>query len=152
MTGAHPAVPTPTGWTIDHVGIAVPDLDAGAEPYRSLGLAVHEDEEVPDQNVRVRILRAGDGWIELLAPLHEDTPVARFLASRGPGLHHLAFRVPDVDAALRDAVRSGARAIDATPRDGRAGSRVAFLHPTWSGGVLIELVQPSPARPDRQDS
>ena len=132
----------PRGWPIDHVGIAVPDLEAGATPWLALGLPVEEDEEVPSQGVVVRLLRAGDGFVELLAPLRTDTPVGRFLASRGPGLHHVAFRVGDVAAELARLRGEGARLIDETPRPGRGGSRVAFLHPRWAGGTLIELVQP----------
>lgn len=128
---------------IDHVGVAVPDLDAGQAPYAALGVRSVEDEEVPDQGVRVRLLDTGAGTIELLAPLAADTPVGRFLASRGPGLHHLAFRVADVRHALEAAVSSGLRPIDVVPRPGRAGSRVAFLHPRSVGGVLIELVEPA---------
>jgi methylmalonyl-CoA/ethylmalonyl-CoA epimerase len=136
-----PAAP-PRGWTIDHVGIAVPDLEAGAAPWLALGLPHAEDEEVPSQGVVVRLLRAGDGWVELLAPRDDASPVARFLASRGPGLHHLAFRVGDVAAELARLRADGARLVDEVPRAGRGGSRVAFLHPRWAGGVLVELVQP----------
>lgn len=132
----------PRGRQIDHVGIAVPDLDAGATPWLAFGLPVEEDEALPSQGVVVRLLRAGDGFVELLAPLRADTPVGRFLASRGPGLHHVAFRVGDVAAELERLRGEGARLIDETPRPGRGGSRVAFVHPGWAGGTLIELVQP----------
>jgi methylmalonyl-CoA/ethylmalonyl-CoA epimerase len=142
VTGDGATERTPRGWPIDHVGVAVPDLDAGAAPWLALGLPVAEDEAVPSQGVVVRLLHAGDGFVELLAPLRADTPVGRFLASRGPGLHHVAFRVGDVAAELERLRGEGARLIDETPRPGRGGSRVAFLHPRWTGGVLIELVQP----------
>lgn len=132
----------PYGLPIDHIGVAVPDLGTAAGPWSLLGLPVVEDEEVPSQQVRVRVLRAGNGWIELVAPTTPESPVARFLERRGPGLHHVALRVDDVTAELTRLVAAGARAIDAAPRAGRAGSRVAFLHPGWSGGVLIELVEP----------
>jgi methylmalonyl-CoA/ethylmalonyl-CoA epimerase len=136
----------PFGLAIDHLGVAVRDLDAAATPWTVLGLPVVEDEEVPEQGVRVRLLRAGDAWIELLAPTREDSPVGRFLARRGEGLHHVALRVDDVDRELARLIAVGARAIDARPRHGRAGSRVAFLHPGWAHGVLIELVQPAAPR------
>ena len=134
---------------IDHVGVAVPDLDAGQAPYVALGLRSVGEEIVPDQGVRVRVLDTGVGTIELLAPLAPDTPVGRFLTARGPGLHHLAFRVADVRRALESAIASGLAPIDDAPRSGRAGSRVAFLHPRSAGGVLIELVEPAagPSRP-----
>lgn len=142
MTGPDVAT-TPFGLPIDHVGVAVGDLDTGAQPWTLLGLPVVEDEELPEQGVRVRLLRAGDGWIELVAPTRAGGPVARFLERHGPGLHHVALRVDDVASELDRLVSAGARAIDPTPRRGRAGSRVAFLHPGWAGGVLIELVQPA---------
>jgi len=136
----------PFGLPIDHLGVAVHDLDAAVAPWALLGLPPVEDEEVPEQGVRVRLLRAGDAWIELLAPTRDDAPVGRFLAKRGEGLHHVALRVDDVEVELARLVGAGARAIDARPRRGRAGSRVAFLHPGWAHGVLIELVQPAAPR------
>lgn len=130
-------------WPVDHVGVAVHDLEAGAAPWGTLGLPLAGDETVADQGVRVRLLRTGNGFLELLAPLDEASPVARFLAKRGPGLHHLAFRVDDVAGELARLVSEGAEPIDEVPRLGRAGSRVAFLHPRGWGGVLVELVQPA---------
>jgi methylmalonyl-CoA/ethylmalonyl-CoA epimerase len=141
-----PANDRPFGLPIDHLGVAVHDLDAALGPWSLLGLPTVEDEEVPEQGVRVRLLRAGDAWIELLAPTREDSPVGRFLAKRGEGLHHVALRVDDVEGELARLTDAGARAIDARPRIGRAGSRVAFLHPGWAHGVLVELVQPAPPR------
>lgn len=140
------------GLSIDHVGVAVHDVDEGAAPWSLLGLPVLGDETVPDQGVRVRTLRAGSTEVELLAPLDASSPIARFLARRGPGVHHVAFRVDDVGAELARLLREGARAVDAAPRPGRAGSLVAFLHPSWAGGVLVELVQrtdPEQADPER---
>jgi methylmalonyl-CoA/ethylmalonyl-CoA epimerase len=129
------------GLRLDHVGIAVASLDA-ATPYAALGLAaVGPDEAVPAQGVVVRLLRGGEIAIELLAPTSPDTPVGRFLARRGPGLHHLAFAVADVDAEVERLHGLGAGFVDPTPRPGRGGSRVVFLHPSWTGGVLIELVE-----------
>lgn len=148
MTGPDEAVLRAAGLPIDHVGVAVHDLDEGAAPWSLLGLPTTDDETVPEQGVRVRMLRAGDSEVELLAPLDASSPIARFLARRGPGVHHVALRVDDVDAELARLLREGARAVDLAPRPGRAGSRVAFLHPSWAGGVLIELVQPAdPERP-----
>jgi len=137
-----------TGLSIDHVGVAVHDLEQGAAPWSLLGLPVAGDETVPEQGVRVRTLRAGDTEVELLAPLDASSPIARFLSRRGPGVHHVAFRVDDVEVELARLLREGARAVDAAPKPGRAGSLVAFLHPSWAGGVLVELVQRAdPERP-----
>lgn len=135
----HPAL---AGLPLDHLGVAVADLDDAGAAYRLLGLEPEgADEEIAAQGVRVRAFRAGDSLIELLAPTSAEGAVARFLERRGPGLHHVAFRVgrlaPEI-ARLREA---GAEFIDETPRPGRAGTRVVFLHPRWSGGVLIELVE-----------
>lgn len=135
----HPLLP---GASLDHVGVAVPRLDAGAAPFLLLGLApAGADEPVAGQKVIVRTLRAGDVLLELLAPTHDDSPVARFLARRGPGLHHLAFRVNDLDAEIARLQRDGAEFVDTTPRPGVHGTRVAFLHPRFGGGVLVELVE-----------
>lgn len=136
MSGAQPF-----GLEIDHVGIAVADLDEGATPWTTVGLPIVEDEEVPEQGVRVRLLRTGGSWIELVAPTSDDSPVARFLSRHGPGLHHLALRVDDIEQELARLQAKGARAIDSVPRRGRGGTLVAFLHPGWANGVLIELVQ-----------
>jgi len=134
------AIPGLEGLALDHVAIAVPSFEE-AGPYLALGLHPEgPDEVVAGQGVRVRLLRAGGAAIELLAPLADDTPVGRFLERRGPGLHHLAFRVADLEAEIARLRSLGARFIDAGPRPGRGGSRVAFLHPRWTGGVLVELV------------
>lgn len=130
------------GYAIDHLGIATPDLETGSAPYRALGLSPEgPDEEVPGQGVVVRAFRTGDSLIELLAPTRPDSPVAAFLERRGPGLHHLAFRVPDVRAEAERLRAEGARLLNDEPQPGRAGSRVVFLHPKWGAGTLIELVQ-----------
>jgi methylmalonyl-CoA/ethylmalonyl-CoA epimerase len=134
------AIPGLEGLALDHVAIAVPTLEQ-AGPYLALGLRPDgPDEVVAGQGVRVRLLRGDGAAIELLAPLAEDTPVARFLERRGPGLHHLAFRVADLEGEIARLRSLGATFIDAEPRPGRGGSRVAFLHPRWTGGVLVELV------------
>ena len=127
---------------LDHVAIAVADLDAGSAPWLALGLARHgSDEVVADQRVRVRAFVLGDALVELLAPLGPDGAVARFLERRGPGLHHVALRVVDLRAELRRLEGLGAELIDRAPRSGRAGTLVAFVHPRWTGGTLVELVE-----------
>jgi methylmalonyl-CoA/ethylmalonyl-CoA epimerase len=130
--------------SIDHVGVAVADLDAAIALHRdTYGMALVHRETVESQGVDAVLLDVGESHVELLAPLGEDTPVGRFLAKRGPGLHHVAYRVDDVAATL-DALRSaGLRLLDEAPRSGIRGSRVAFLHPSASGGVLTEIVQPA---------
>jgi len=129
---------------IDHVGVAVDDVDAAVALYReAFGLEVEHREVVEDQGVDAALLGIGDGHVELLAPLGPETPIGRYLAKRGPGLHHVAYAVDDVDAAL-DALRTaGLRLIDERPRSGIRGSRVAFVHPSATGGVLTEIVQPA---------
>jgi methylmalonyl-CoA/ethylmalonyl-CoA epimerase len=129
------------GKPIDHIGIAVRDLKEAGLVYETLGLSAQgEDETIASQAVRVRAYRAGDSLLELLEPTAEG-PVAKFLERRGPGLHHLALRVKDLDAEIIRLKALGAPFISETPRPGRAGSRVVFLHPKWSQGVLIELVE-----------
>ena len=131
---------------IDHVGVAVEDVDAAVALYADgLGLEVEHREVVEEQGVDAALLGVGEGHVELLAPLGPDTPVGRYLAKRGPGLHHVAYAVDDIDAAL-DALRSrGMRLIDERPRTGIRDSRVAFLHPAALGGVLTEIVEPAGA-------
>lgn len=129
---------------IDHVGIAVSDIDAALPLYRdALGMPLVHRETVSDQGVDAALLDVGDGHVELLAPLGPETTVAKFLARNGAGLHHVAYRVSDVQAALDAARAAGLRLIDETPRTGIRGSRVAFLHPAATGGVLTEIVQPA---------
>jgi methylmalonyl-CoA/ethylmalonyl-CoA epimerase len=127
--------------SIHHVGIAVEDLDAAARLWTELvGAAVEHREVVPDQGVEAVSLRTGTGRVELLAPLGDDTPVGRFLAKRGPGMHHVAFEVADVAAELERLRQSGVQLIDERPRHGLFGLQVAFVHPDSTGGVLAELV------------
>jgi methylmalonyl-CoA epimerase len=129
---------------IDHVGVAVEDIDAALALYRdALAMPLVHRETVTEQGVDAALLDVGDGHIELLQPLGPDTAVGKFLARRGPGLHHVAYRVPDVDAALSALSAAGLRLIDERPRTGIRGSRVAFLHPGSTGGVLTEIVQPA---------
>jgi methylmalonyl-CoA/ethylmalonyl-CoA epimerase len=128
---------------IDHIGVAVADLDAAIALHeQSYGMPLVHRETVESQGVEAVLLDVGDGHVELLSPLSEDTPVGRFLAKRGPGLHHVAYAVDDVEAALAELRERGVRLIDESPRTGIRGSRVAFLHPAASGGVLTEIVQP----------
>ncbi|PYS92635.1 MAG: methylmalonyl-CoA epimerase [Acidobacteria bacterium] len=127
---------------IEHIGIATAKLDEALAFWRdALGLAVVHVEEVAEQGVRVAMLPLGEPRIELLEPTHDASPVAKFLAKRGPGIHHVAVRVEDIGATLTRLKAQGARLIDETPRVGAAGCLVAFVHPASAGGVLLELVQ-----------
>ena len=130
--------------SIDHIGVAVSDLEAAIAVHRdTFGMPLVHRETIAAQGVEAALLDVGDSHVELLAPLGDDTPVGRFLASRGPGLHHVAYRVDDVGAALDGLRAAGVRLIDEAPRSGIRGSRVAFLHPSAAGGVLTEIVQPA---------
>ena len=126
---------------IHHLGVAVADLDEALETYRLLFDAeVEHRATVPDQGVEAASLLLGTGRIELLEPLGEDTPVGRFLAKRGPGMHHVAYEVADLPAELDHLARAGAELIDAEPQTGLFGLQVAFVHPDAVHGVLVELV------------
>lgn len=127
---------------LDHVGVAVRTLEEGSRPYRLLGLGqTGDDEEVASQGVRVRVLRGGGSLVELLEPTSPASPLVKFLEKRGPGVHHLAFRVDDLEAQITRLQLEGAPFVDPEPKPGRGGSRVVFLHPSWAGGVLVELVE-----------
>jgi methylmalonyl-CoA/ethylmalonyl-CoA epimerase len=129
---------------IDHVGIAVEDLDTALALYeRDFAIAVVHREAIESQGVEAVLLDVGENHVELLAPLGPDTPVGKFLARKGPGLHHVAYQTADIDAELVRLAAAGLRLIDAEPRIGIRGSRVAFLHPAATGGVLTEIVQPA---------
>jgi methylmalonyl-CoA epimerase len=129
---------------IDHVGVAVEEIDASLELYRDLfKLDVAHREVVQEQGVEAVLLDVGENHIELLAPLSADTPVGRFLARNGPGLHHVAYQVSDIDSTLAELRQAGTALIDERPRVGIRDSRVAFLHPRSTDGVLTELVQPA---------
>jgi len=129
---------------IDHIGVAVEELEPALALYRdALGLDEVHREVVAEQGVEAVLLDVGENHVELLAPLGEDTPVGKFLARQGPGLHHVAYQVPDIEQALASLRAAGMRLIDEQPRTGIRGSRVAFLHPRASGGVLTEIVQPA---------
>jgi methylmalonyl-CoA epimerase len=132
---------------IDHIGIAVDDLDAAIALHEeSYGMEVVHRETVAEQGVEAVLLDVGENHVELLAPLGPDTPVGKFLAKKGPGLHHVAYQVPDIEAALAELRAAGLRLIDETPRTGIRSSRVAFLHPSATGGVLTEIVEPAEVR------
>jgi methylmalonyl-CoA/ethylmalonyl-CoA epimerase len=128
--------------SIHHIGHAVADLDSAIAIYGQLfGARLEHRETVPDQGVEAATMLVGADRVELLRPLAADTPVGRFLERRGPGMHHVALRVADIESALRDAGDAGAELIDETPRSGLFGLRVAFVHPHSVDGVLVELVQ-----------
>lgn len=129
---------------IDHIGVAVTDLDAAIALYEtSYEMAVVHRETVTEQGVEAVLLDVGENHVELLLPLAEDTPVGKFLAKNGAGMHHVAYQVADIEATLDSLRAAGIRLIDETPRIGIRGSSVAFLHPRSSGGVLTEIVQPA---------
>jgi len=127
---------------IDHIGVAVEDLDAAMELYRDrLDMREQHRETVEEFGVEAVLLEVGDGHVELLRPLSADTNVARFIERNGPGIHHVAYGTDDIDAALDAARSAGLRLIDEQPRRGIRNSRVAFMHPKATAGVLTELVE-----------
>lgn len=129
---------------IDHIGVAVEDLDAALKLYaETLGMPVVHRETVTEQGVEAVLLDVGENHVELLAPLGPDTPVGKFLAKKGPGLHHVAYQVSDIEAVLASLKAAGTRLIDETPRIGIRNSRVAFVHPASTGSVLTEIVEPA---------
>jgi methylmalonyl-CoA/ethylmalonyl-CoA epimerase len=129
---------------IDHIGVAVTDLDAALTLYeRDYDMTLVHRETVTEQGVEAVLLDIGENHVELLAPLGDDTPVGKFLAKKGPGLHHVAYQTTDILAELERLAAAGIQLIDKTPRVGIRGSSVAFLHPKSSGGVLTEIVQPA---------
>jgi methylmalonyl-CoA/ethylmalonyl-CoA epimerase len=127
---------------LDHIGIAVSDIDAALAFYRdALGLEIEAAEEVTSQRVRAHFIPAGEAALELLEATAVDSPIAKYVAKRGPGLHHITLRVDDIRAALEHLKARGVRLIDDTPRPGAHGSLVAFIHPSSAHGVLVELKQ-----------
>jgi methylmalonyl-CoA epimerase len=127
---------------VDHIGIATPEIEQALSVWRdALGLSVDSTDEVAEQGVRVAMLAIGETHIELLEPLSENSPVGKFLQKRGPGIHHIAIRVTNIREALSDLKAKGARLIDETPRVGANGCLVAFIHPSATNGVLLELVE-----------
>ena len=129
---------------IDHIGVAVENLDEAIKLYeRSFEMELAHRETVESQGVEAVLLDVGEGHVELLAPLGPDTPVGKFIAKKGPGIHHVAYAVDDIEAALEQVKAAGLRLIDEEPRTGIRRSRVAFLHPSATGSVLTEIVQPA---------
>ena len=127
---------------LHHIGIATPSIDEGLAVWRdALGLNPDATEEVAEQGVRICMLPVGDSHVELLEPLSAESAVGKFLAKRGPGIHHIAIEVRDINASLADLKSKGARLIDETPRVGAGGCLIAFVHPATTNGVLLELVQ-----------
>lgn len=126
---------------LHHVGIVVGDLDAAAAHYRTLGFGEGEVFDVPHQAVKAIVFPAGPGYVELIQPTDPAGPIARFMAKRGEGVHHIAYAVPDIRAALRRLEAAGVRLIDTEPRTGTHGWQVAFVHPESCHGVLTELVE-----------
>jgi len=128
---------------IDHIGVAVDDLDGALELYgERFDMREQHRETVESQGVEAVLLEIGEGHVELLRPLSEDTPVGKFIAKRGAGLHHVAYQTDDIERTLGAVRDAGLELIDQEPRIGIRGSRVAFLHPRSTGGVLTELVEP----------
>ena len=127
---------------IDHIGIAVSNLDEAVKLYKDvLGLELHGTEVVPEQKVRVAFLPVGDTEVELLESTSAEGPIAKFIEAKGQGIQHIAFRVNDIEAALEEMKAKGMRLIDEKPRYGAGGAKIAFLHPKSTGGVLIELCE-----------
>jgi methylmalonyl-CoA/ethylmalonyl-CoA epimerase len=127
---------------INHIGVAVNSIEEALPFYHeTLGMTLLGTEEVPSQQVKVAFLMVGESKIELLEPTSPASPVAKFLEKNGPGVHHVAYSVPDIEQAIAILTSGGTRMIDAAPRDGAHGARIAFIHPKSSGGVLTELCQ-----------
>ncbi len=129
---------------IDHIGVAVEDLDQAVALYRDrFGMSEQHRETVEEQGVEAILFEVGEGHVELISPITDDSGVAKFLAKNGPGFHHVAYATDDIDSTLNAVAEAGLRLIDKQPRRGIRGSRVAFLHPKATGGVLTELVEPA---------
>jgi methylmalonyl-CoA epimerase len=134
-------------YRIDHIGIAVRSIAESLDVYRALGLEVSHREEVPTQGVVTAFLAVGDSRLELLEPTSVDSPVGKFIARRGPGLHHVCLAVPDIEKALAELAGKGFRLLHRVPVPGAVGKRIAFLHPEAGHGVLLELSEdPAGAR------
>lgn len=126
---------------LHHVGYVVSDLDAAAQKYAALGFGEGERHEIPEQKIVAMTFRSGNGWLELIQPTDPDGPIARYMAKRGEGTHHVAFEVDDIHAELARLREAGVRLIDDTPRTGAHDWTIAFIHPESCNGVLTELVQ-----------
>ena len=132
---------------IDHIGVATDDLEGALALYeQTFSMPIVHRETVESQGVEAALLDVGDGHVELLRPLDPDTPVGKYLDSKGPGLHHVAYAVDDIDAVLGKLREAGVELIDQEPRRGIRNSQIAFLHPKATGGVLTEIVQPAEGR------
>ncbi len=127
---------------IAHIGIATESIGVMADFYRLLGLEMDTMEVVEDQNVKVAVMKVGESAVELIEPLDESSPVARFIKKRGEGIHHITFEVDDIEAVLEKLAQANIKLIDEKPRPGAEGALIAFIHPHSTGGVLIELCQP----------
>jgi methylmalonyl-CoA/ethylmalonyl-CoA epimerase len=131
---------------IDHIGVATDDLDGAVALYEgTLGMPVAHRETVESQGVEAVLLDVGEGHVELLRPLGPDTPIGKYLERKGPGLHHVAYAVDDIEGVLGSLKEAGVELIDSEPRTGIRDSRVAFVHPRSTGGVLTEIVEPAEA-------
>jgi methylmalonyl-CoA/ethylmalonyl-CoA epimerase len=126
---------------LDHVAIAVSDLDAAEAAYKALGLSWEGREEVPSQKVMTSLFQSGDSRVELITPTADDSPITGFLAKKGPGLHHICFEVPDLEAEIVRLKTAGFRLLNESPRPGVGGSQVVFLHPASAAGVLVEMTE-----------
>ena len=126
---------------LHHIGVAVRSIDDSVPRWTDMGLVVHSVDEVPTEKVRVAVMMAGETRVELLEPTSPDSPIAKFMARRGPGVHHLAFHVGDCQQQIKILAGAGARMLDESPRPGAHDCKVAFVHPEFLGGVLAELVE-----------
>ena len=133
--------PTDQPATLHHVAIVVRDLDAARSRYETLGFKAASQESIASQGVHVVTMKAGHGWVELISPTDPESPISRFLANRGEGLHHVAYRVSALESWLERLDAAGVRLIDRVPRTGAHGWRIAFIHPESCAGVLTELVE-----------
>lgn len=139
MTNFTTSLSTPL--RLHHVGIVVADLDQAIADYEILGFSDGERHDIPEQHIIAVTFRAGPGWVELIQPTDLEGPIARYMAKRGEGTHHIAYAVDDIAAALERLRQAGVRLIDETPRSGAHGWKIAFIHPESCHGVLTELVQ-----------
>ncbi len=126
---------------IDHIGIAVKNLDEAIDLYKKLGFELKEIEEIPEQKVKVAMLPVGESKIELLEATSEDSPIAKVIEKRGEGIHHIAVNVENIEKALENAKSNGLKLIDEKPRIGAGGKKIAFVHPKSTKGVLLEFVE-----------
>lgn len=141
MTGLAPITQQRVNPELHHIAVVVSDLDQAIASYTRLGFTRGQRFSLPEQSVDVVTFRSGNGWIELIHPTNPDGAIARYLAKRGEGMHHVAYAVPDLEAALKELEAAGIRLVDSKPRIGAHGWQIAFLHPESCGGVLTELVQ-----------